>query len=121
VWWSTTAVSFSGWDGISQYGLNNATEACLVLFGGVLIIGFALSAIITSFTSKGSQQTVRNLNIVASVGALLAVAGASWAFIPIVVDGLTDFVSYGFYISFAAAMLALVFGIIVSVRAASRV
>ena len=121
VWWSTTAVSFSGWDGISQYGINNATEACLVFFGGVLIIGFTLPAAIASLTSKGSQQTVRNLSIIASVGALIAIVGALWAFIPIMVDGLTDFVSYGFYISFAAAFLGLVFGIIVSVRAATRV
>lgn len=119
-WWPTT-ITLSGWDGVSQYGLNNATEACLVFFGGVLIIGFALPAVIASLTSKGSQKTVRNLCILASVAALLAVGDALWALIPIVSDDLTDFVSYGFYISFAAAILGLVFGIIASVRAATRV
>ena len=119
-WWPAT-ITLSGWGGISQYGLNDATEACLVFLGGILMIGFALPAVIASLTFKGSQKMVRNLSILSSVAALLAVGGALWAFIPIVSDGLIDFIGYGFYISFVAAILGLVSGIIVSVRTAAMV
>jgi len=116
--WPST-ITLSGWDGIRDYGFNNATEACLVGIGSILMIACALPAVIVSLASRGAQGTVRALGIVASIGALLAIGGALWSIVPVVSEGLTEFLSCGLYISLAAAILGLIFGIVTSATARS--
>ena len=118
VLWPSTAW-LSGWDGIKDYGLNNATEACLVLIGSILMIGCALPAVIVSLASKKAQGAVLALGIVASVGAALAIGGALWALVPVVSEGLVEFLNYGLYISLATAVLGLMFGVVTSATARS--
>lgn len=116
----TISASLSGWDTISDWGIGEAIEPFLVFIGGILIFVLALPAVIVSMNPEGSQKVVRILSILASLGAALATGVAIWLFAEAIDDGLVEFVSYGFYISFAAAVLGLVFGIIVSVRARTQ-
>lgn len=109
-------VSVSGWDMI-KLGVAEATDLLLVLIGGILMIAWALPAFILSLVTKRGRKAVWALSIVASIGAALAIAGALWFFIPAMSDGVTELISYGFYVSIAAAMLGLVFGIVTSVTA----
>jgi hypothetical protein len=111
----------SGWDAISEFGINDATEPLLVFIGSILLLVFALSTVIVSANPKGSQKVVLTLNILASLRAALGIAGASWLISDVIINDGLDFLSYGFYVSYAAAVLGIIFGIIVSVRTATRI
>ena len=111
----------SGWDAISEYGINDATEPFLVFIGSILLLAFALPALIVSANSEGSQKAVLTLCILASLGAAVGISGASWLLSDVIKGDGVEFLSYGFYMSYAAAVLGLIFGIIVSVRASARV
>ena len=54
-----------------------------------------------------------------SIVAALIFGGASWLLSEAITNHSVEFFKYGFYISYAAAALGLVFGIIVSMRAAT--
>lgn len=116
----TFSASVSGWEALSDLGIDEATEVFLVFIGGILIFVFALPAVIVSIKTEGSQKVVRNLCILASLGAAVATGVTLWLFTDAIRDGVVEIVSYGFYISSAAAVLGLIFGIMASVRARAQ-
>lgn len=107
--------AISGWEAFSDFGINDATEPFLVFIGSILLLVFALPAVIISANPGGSQKLVRNLCILASIGAAVGIGGASWFLIEVINDDLVEILSYGFYVSYAAAALGFVFGIITTI------
>jgi len=104
-------ISVSGWDGISV-SITDAFDAFLVFIGGIMMAVFALPAFIVSLASKGGRAAVATLGILAIVGGLVAVGGGVWFMIDAVINDMFGYISYGFYISFAAAIVGFIFAIL---------
>ncbi|MFC1866111.1 hypothetical protein ACFLYB_05315 [Chloroflexota bacterium] len=116
--WSNTA-SISGWEGLQDIGISidlETIEVFLILIGSILVIIFSLSAAIVS-RSPNSSQLVRNLCILATIGAAVAVGGASWWFSLLINWESVDIAGYGFYLSFVASVLGFIIGITTSLIA----
>ena len=104
-------VTMSGWDGISM-SISDSFNAYLVFIGGILMAVFALPAFIVSLATKGGRAAVATLSIFAIVGALAAIGGGIWFMIDAAVNDMFGYISYGFYIAFAAAIVGFVFAIL---------
>ena len=101
-------LTLSGWDGIS-ISISESFNAFLVFIGGILMAVFALPAFIVSMATKGGRAAVTTLDILAMVGALAAIGGGIWFIIDAAQDHLLGYISYGFYIAFAAAIVGFIF------------
>ena len=119
-WVGDDILSISGWEAFSDFGIDEVPEPFLVFIGSILLLVFALPAVIVSANPEGSQKVLLSLCILASLGAAVGIGGASWFLSGAINNDAVELLSYGFYASYAAAALGLVFGIIVSVRAATR-
>ena len=104
--------SISGWEAFSNFGIDEAPEPFLVFIGSILLLVFSLHAVVVSANPEGSQKVVRNLCIMASLGAAVGIGGASWFLFEAIDNNAVEILSYGFYASYAAAVLGLIFGII---------
>jgi hypothetical protein len=106
-------MTLSGWDLTSFASYLGATSwyTYLALAGGVLMVAFALPAFIVSLAAKGGRAAVITLGIFAIVGALVAIGGCVWAMIDVGASNLS-YVAYGFYITFAAAIVGFIFAIL---------
>ncbi len=123
-WVDSLGLSISGWEVFSEFGINDATEPFLVFIGSILLLVLALPAVIVSSNPQGSQKVVRDLCILASLGAALGIGGASWLLSDAINNDYVELLRYGFYASYAAAVLGLVFGIttiITTQRAGSQI
>jgi hypothetical protein len=112
-------VSISGWDGISV-GVTDAFDAFMVFIGGIVMAVFALPTLIVSLAAKGGRAAVVTLSIFAILGALIAVGGGAWFMIDAATNDMLSLVSYGFYISFAAAIIGFVFAILTAAFSKGR-
>jgi len=106
--------SISGWDVISEFGIGDFTEPWLIFIGTIILL---ISAVIAVAALKASPKVVFYLSIAASLGAALAIGGATLFLIEAINNDVAEFLSYGFYTTFAAAVLGLVFGIITNITA----
>jgi hypothetical protein len=113
-WVGDGVISLSGWEAFSNFGIDKVTEPFLVFIGSILVLVFSLPAFIFS-VNPGGSQLVRNLCILASIGAAVGIGGASWFLIEVINEDLVEILSYGFYVSYAAAALGFVFGIITTI------
>lgn len=109
-------ITISGRDWI-EAGLSKAAEPYLVLVGGILMIVCTLPAVVVPRATKGARGGVRALGILASIAALLAIGGAIRFAIPFLSDVGPIAIGYGVYVSIAAAVLGLIFGIMMWARA----
>jgi len=109
-------ISVWGWDWI-EAGLSKAAEPYLVLVGGILMIVCTLPALVVPQATKRARGGVRALGILASIAALLAIGGAIRFAIPFLSDAVPISIGYGVYVSIAAAVLGLIFGIMTSAKA----
>lgn len=105
-------LSISGWEAFSEIGIDEATEPFLVFIGSILLLVFALPAVVVSANPEGSQKVVRNLCVMASLGAAVGIGGASLLLFDAINSDGVELLSYGFYISYATVVLGLIFGII---------
>jgi hypothetical protein len=115
--WVGDVLSISGWEAISDFGINDATEPFLVFSGSILLLVFGLPAVIVSANPEGSQRVLLSLCILASLGAALGIGGASWFLSGAINNDAVELLSYGFYASYAAATLGLIFGITTMITA----
>lgn len=113
-WASAFPVSVSGWDGISGAGISGAPEPFLVLIGGILMAVFCLPAFIVSVATRGGRAAVLTLGIFATLASLLVIGGAAWWIVEVAIDPTLGIgvVGYGAYMSVAAGVLGLTFGIV---------
>jgi len=98
----------SGWEGMTNAGIDKDPGPLFMLIGGVLAI--LCSGLV--LLGKGNLRTLRMLEIVSLVGATLAAGPALCAVIPAGGDA-----GYGLYMSTAGAVI----GVIVGALAATRV
>jgi len=110
-WASDGVISISGWEAFSDFGIDEAPEPLLVFIGSILLLVFALPAVIVSANPEGSQKVLLSLCILASLGAAVGIGGASWFLFGAIDNDAVELLSYGFYISYAASALGLIFGI----------
>jgi hypothetical protein len=103
--------SMSGWDGISA-SITDAFDAFMVFIGGIMMAGFALPAFIVSLASKGGRAAIATLSILSIVGAVIALGGCIWFIIDAAVNDMFSYISYGFYIALAAAIVGFIFAIL---------
>jgi hypothetical protein len=75
-WYSVMGFSSSGWDMISNAGIDDAFGQLLVLIGALIMIGCSGMVLINSLRGKGTLRTLRTLEIVSLVGATMAVSVA---------------------------------------------
>ena len=115
-WFGGNLLSISRWEAYSAFGMFSI-DFFLVFIGSMLLLVFALSAAIVSANPEGSQKMVGNLCILASLGAVMGMGGASLLLLDLVESDSVGLLGYGFYVSYAAAALGLIFGIIASIRA----
>jgi len=104
-------MSISGWEAISDFGIEGATEPFLVFIGSILVLVSALPAAIVSANPEGSKKVVLSLCILASIGAVLGIGGPSRFLFDAISNDVIEILGYGFYMSYAAAVLALIFSI----------
>ena len=90
----------------------------MVFIGGILMSVFALSTLIVSLASKGSRAAIAILGILSIAGALVAIGGGIWFMISI--NDAFNYVSYGFYIAFAAAIIGFIFATLTAVFSKGR-
>jgi len=110
-WASDGVISISGWEAFSDFGIDEAPEPLLVFIGSIFLLVFALPAVIVSANPEGSQKVLLSLCILASLGAAVGIGGASWFLFGAIDNDAVELLSYGFYISYAASALGLIFGI----------
>ena len=110
-WASDGVFSISGWETFSNWGVNEATQSFLVFIGSILVIIFSIPVVVVSANPWGLHKLIVVLCIFTSIGAALGIGGASWLLSNAINAGAIGLASYGFYISYAAAVLALLFSI----------
>ena len=110
-WASDGVFSTSGWEAFSCWGIDEAIQPFLVFIGSMLVLIFSLPVIRVSANPWGSHKAIVSLCIFTSIGAALGIGGASWLLSDAINTGAMGLVSYGFYISYAATVLALIFSI----------
>lgn len=106
-WMDAYGVTASGWDSTSSEYFGY-----VVLAGGVLMAVFALPAFIVSLAAKGGRAAVVTLGIFAIVGSLVAIGGGVWTIIWAAQNHVLSYTAYGFYITFAAAIVGFIFAIL---------
>ena len=113
-WLHSGQIAISGWNltTIDNYFNKTFWETYLVLTGGILTAAFALLALIISLAAKGGRAAVVTFGILAIVGSLVAVGGGVWCLVDAARDHLSSYVAYGFYITFAAAIIGFIFAIL---------
>lgn len=115
-WWGG-GISVSAWDGYKLAGLAEAWDVLVYLIAAIVVAACA-SIVLIIYLIGGKRKTVRNLSILASVGALVAVGTFVWGAVdglPEVMDELEltlaelfgDFLDFGFYIYGVAAIVGL--------------
>ena len=107
----------SGWELISVGSSGIEGASITILIGSILIFAFALPTVIVAMNPRGSQKVVRNLGILASVGAAVAIIGATWFF----AQAFTRSFDIGFYITTLSAAFGMFFGILTSQRAGFQI
>ena len=120
-WVGSYGTSISGWEVLSEFGINNAI---VVLIGSILLLVFALPAVIVSANPEGSQKVLLNLCNLASIGAVLGIGGASFFLWDVIDNDAVELLKHGFYISYVAVALGFIFGIttiITTQRAGSQI
>jgi hypothetical protein len=113
--------SLSGWDSITAsrpFTENGSGYFFMVFIGGIFMAVFALSALIVSLASKGNKAAIAILGIFSMAGALVAIGGCIWFMMS--VNDVFSYVSYGFYIAFAAAIIGFIFATLASVFSKGR-
>jgi len=118
------ASSITGWEAFMEYGLSteaDTVQVFLVFIGSILLLITAIPVAFVSANPESSKRIVMILSILASIGAAVGVAGASWFLSSAIRWESIEFLEYGYYMSFGATVLALIFGIIESIRASARV
>lgn len=115
-WISSGGTSVSGWNLTTLAGLVGQTymQPYLVLGGGAVMAVFCLPAFIVSVATRGGRAAVLTLGIFATLASLLVIGGAAWVIIDAAIDPMLgiSFVGYGAYMSVAAGVLGLSFGIV---------
>ena len=121
-WFSGT----SGWDiiDVKMLGAIGFHPVCqhldfyqplMVLIAGIAVIVFALPSFIVSVVTRGGKAAVVTLSALASVASVVALGGAVWFIIDILIDvgpffnmnGL-DIIDYGIFISAVAALVGMI-------------
>ena len=110
-WVSDGVFSTSGWETISEWGINEAIQPFLVFISSILVIIFSLPVIIVTAKPWRSHKLIVSLCIFTSIGAALGIGSASWLLSDAINSGAVGLASYGFYISYAATVLALILSI----------
>lgn len=110
-WYSFMGYSSSGWDMISDMGIDDAFAQLLVFIGALIIIGCSGMVFINSLRGKGTLRTLRTLEIVSLVGATMA---ASIAF-PMLIQAAAGDLSAGdtgagLYLCAVLGLVAVVVG-----------
>lgn len=115
--------SLSAWDGYKLAGIAEAWYVLVYLIAAIVVAACALIILIISRVGGGGRKTVRNLSIMASVSALVAVGTVVWGVVDSI-PGLTDYYGflfakwfveyfgYGFYIHAIASVLGLISSIV---------
>jgi hypothetical protein len=107
----------SGWEAISEFGVNEDTfQAFLVFIGSIVIIVFSVPMVVFS-TRLERSYLIRNLGILTLFGAITGLVGASWLLCDAISSDALDFFRYGFYMSFAGVVAGLLFGVITTLFA----
>ncbi len=115
----------SGWNIISTFGVSDGAQPFLVLLSSILLILFILPCFILSMVTGGAKVATIVLSSLASVVALVAIGGAVWYIIDILIKLGPNFqlgvIGYGVYVSAAAALVGLIFAFVtLSASIASR-
>jgi len=90
-------------------------QPLMVLIAGIAVIVFALPSFIVSVVTRGGKAAVVTLSALASVASVVALGGAVWFIIDILIDvgpffnmnGL-DIIDYGIFISAVAALVGMI-------------
>jgi hypothetical protein len=115
-WTGEYGFYFSGFQVLIVSGVvGDTTPIFYMLIGSILLLLLALSVLIISANTWGSQKVVLSLCILASLGAALGIGGASWFISDAIANDAVEILSYGFYISYAAAALGLIFGVVTAI------
>lgn len=101
----------SGWDWMTDAGIDSAPGPLFMLIGGVLVI--LCSGLV--LLGKGNLRTLRMLEIVSLVGATLATGPALCAVIPAGGDA-----GYGLYMCAAGAVIGVIVGAIAATRVTKK-
>lgn len=110
-WSEGFGISISLWEIFSEADLQPTTDSFLLFIGSILLFVSALSAVIVSANPKLPQKVLLSFFILVSLGAALGIGGASWHLFDAINWDYVEFLGYGFYISYVAVILGLVFGI----------
>ena len=107
--------SMSGWDWISEVGVEDAYEAFVTLIGGITMIAFTLPALLI-YTFKGQAKgEMRILGILTAIAAIVALVGC-WLFIKEINDTPGTNLGTGLFVSAGGSTAGLIFGLSIPLR-----
>ena len=115
------SANISGWDAIRLAGIEEVPEVLLVIIGTVLLILFALPALMLALTSDSLRNSVRYLFFAASMATLLVIGGVLWFLIEAISNDYVTFVSFGVYLSGGAALIGFILGITAYVQSQYKI
>jgi len=122
-WMGESGWGWSGWLALRFGGIGGETintQILLMSIGSLLLLISALPALVISANTEGSKTALLSLYILASIGAAVCIGGGSWFLFDAIREEAVAYLIEGFYISYIAAILGLVFGIIGSIRTATQ-
>ncbi|HEY49427.1 MAG TPA: hypothetical protein G4O13_05210 [Dehalococcoidia bacterium] len=107
--------SMSGWDWISEAGIEDAHEAFIALVGGSMMIAFTFPALVIYLVNKKAKGEVRILGVLTAIAALAALVGC-WLFVKTINDTPATDLGTGLFVSAAGSTLGMIFGLSVPLR-----
>ncbi len=108
-------LSMSGWDWISEVGVEDACEAFVTLIGGIMMIAFTLPALLIYMFKGQAKGEVRILGILTAIAAIVALASC-WLFIKEINDTPGTNLGTGLFVSAGGSTAGLIFGLSIPLR-----